>query len=312
MVCLGALTPSIAAAATVLPQPTNLAAQHVSDTAADLEWNSTGLTAGDVVQRQVNGSWQQFATGTYGFLALTNLTPGTTYTFRVFATPISTDYAASPPSAPVSFTTLSGPDTVPPSKPPTPVADEITTTVADVFWLAATDNVQVTGYDLQELIGGAWTTIRTVTASGNFQTVTGLTPATSYTFAVIAFDARGNLSPRSNPVTLTTLATTPNPSCVVQTELYNPGFTATVTITNTTPADLTGWVVHFTLPATATITNSFSGTLTRNGSVGTIVAPYYAATIGQGGQMFPGFLGSDSPFVPPSDFTLNGLPCTQG
>ncbi|HEX9336744.1 MAG TPA: fibronectin type III domain-containing protein, partial [Pseudonocardiaceae bacterium] len=159
LVCLGALTlaPAVAGADTVLlSAPTSLQVAHVSDTTADLSWFDDPLTGGDVVQREVNGSWQQYASGRWGFLPLTNLTPGTTYTFRVYSAPVDSNYTASPPSAPLSFTTLSGPDTVPPSTPPTPLTSGITTTVANVFWLAATDNVEVTGYYLQQLVGGTW------------------------------------------------------------------------------------------------------------------------------------------------------------
>ena len=46
----------------------------------------------------------------------------------------------------------------------------------------------------QQLVGGVWSTIRTVGATARFQSINGLTPATAYTFAVIAFDARGNTS----------------------------------------------------------------------------------------------------------------------
>lgn len=56
--------PAPALADTPLPTPTNLAAQHVSDTAADLSWLGSGLSAGDVVQCNVNGAWQTYATGT--------------------------------------------------------------------------------------------------------------------------------------------------------------------------------------------------------------------------------------------------------
>ena len=105
------------------------------------------------VQRNVNGAWQTYATGAFGFLALTNLTPGTTYTFRVFSPAVpGLGESASPPSAPLSFATLSGPDAVPPEKPRVPTFSSITTTMGTVFWPQTTDNVRVTGYYLQQLI----------------------------------------------------------------------------------------------------------------------------------------------------------------
>jgi hypothetical protein len=293
-----------------LPAPANVEAVHVADTSADLWWLRNGASAQDVVEREVNGVWHEYARGLYGSLALTNLTPGTTYTFRVYSIPVSgLGYTTSARSAPVSFTTLAGPDTVPPSKPQAPTFSSITTTAANVFWPEATDNVQVTGYYLQQLVGGTWNTIRTAGPAQRFQTVTGLTPATAYTYAVIAFDARGNSSVRSDPGSFTTLAATAAPTCRVQVVTYNPGFQAWVTIVNTTPAATNGWTIGFNLPATATVASRVGGVLTRSGGTGTITPAAYNAVIGPGGQAFVGFAGSAVPFTPPSDFTLNGAPC---
>jgi hypothetical protein len=294
------------------PAPTGLEVLHVADTTADMYWSSSCFSTGDVVQRLVNGSWQTYAANLCEYLPLTGLTPGTTYTFRVYSAAVpDIGYSQSPPTAPVSFTTLSGPDSVPPSTPGKPLFSGVTTTVASVFWAASTDNVQVTGYDLQELVNGAWTTIRTVDASGTSQYVSGLTPATSYTFAVIAFDARGNLSQRSAPATVTTLATTAAPSCQIQLQQYGGGsFLATATIVNTTAATINGWTLAFTLPATTSANSVFNGVLNRSGSTGTVTPAAWDATIGQGGQLYVGFMGSANPPAPPSAFTFNGSPCT--
>jgi hypothetical protein len=312
--CLTVLTlaPSPAMADTPLDPPTRLQAQHVADVSADLTWVSSGLVDQDVVQRRVNGVWQEYARVRYSAaLALTGLTPGTTYTFRVYSIPLSgMGFTTSAPTQPVSFTTLSGPDTVPPSPPPAPLFSSVTTNRANVFWGEATDNVQVTGYALQQLTGAGWTTVRTVGAGERFQGFGGLTPATSYTFAVIAYDARGNASQRSAPATVTTLATTPYPMCQAQVIQYNPGFQVTVTITNTTTAIVSGWTVGFTLATTAAAGPSFGGTLTRNGTAGTITPVVWSNQIGPGGQLFVGFGGSAVPFTPPTGFTLNGLPCS--
>jgi hypothetical protein len=314
--CLLMLTPvpAPALADTPLDPPTLFRAQHVADTSADLTWASSGLVDQDVVQRQVNGVWQEYARVRFsGMLALTGLTPATTYTFRVYSIPISgMGFTTSAPTAPVSFTTLAGPDTVAPSTPAAPLFNSVTTTRADVFWAEATDNVQVTGYHLQQLTGTGWTTVRTVGAGQRFQSFYGLTPATAYTFAVIAFDTRGNASARSAPATVTTLATTLYPLCKAQVIAYNPGFHATVTIINTTPATFSGWTVGFTIATTASTSAAFNGILTRTGTTGTITPMPWSNQIGPGGQLSVGFSGSAVPFTPPTGFTLNGLPCSTG
>ncbi|GAA1021162.1 hypothetical protein Aple_057630 [Acrocarpospora pleiomorpha] len=177
-------------------------------------------------------------------------------------------------------------------------------------WGEATDNVQVTGYHLQQLVGGSWTTIRTVAAHQRFQTVSGLTPGSAYSFAVIAFDAAGNTSVRSDPGGFTTLALTATPACRVQVITFSPGFQATVTIVNTTSAATNGWTIGFDLPATASTGGTFNGVMSRSGGSGTITPAVYNAAIAPGVQSFVGFSGSAAPFTPPSGFTLNGLPCT--
>jgi hypothetical protein len=182
-----------------------------------------------------------------------------------------------------------------------------------VYWGESTDNVQVTGYYLQQLIGGVWTTVRTVGAGDRFQNIGGLTPNTSYSFAAIAFDARGNTSPRGEAATFTTLAATAYPTCRVQIIAYNPGFQVTVTIINTTPVATNGWTIAFNLASHVTVGTAFSGTLTRTGNTATITPLAWSAVIGPGGQLFTGFSGnSPAPFSPPSGFTLNGQPCTTG
>jgi Cellulose binding domain len=307
-----ALPGSPVLAATPLPAPTNLHARHVSDTGADLDWLRDGFTATDVVQRLVNGVWQEWARTTSGFLPLTNLTPGTTYTFRVYLIPVSgLGYSTSPPSAPLSFTTLSGPDTVPPAKPIAPTFSSITTTSVNVFWPETADNVKVTGYWLQQFSGGQWSTVRTAGPGGRFQSLYGLSANTSYTFGVIAFDARGNVSARSEPGTVTTLAHTANLTCRVQLIVYNLNFTANVTVINTTPAPVSGWTIRFSLPLSTSAVSGFNGTVTRNGTDGTATPAVWFATLYPGNQVTVGFFGTSAGpvFQGPADFTAHGSPC---
>ncbi|AWS48771.1 fibronectin type III domain-containing protein [Streptosporangium sp. 'caverna'] len=73
-----------------------------------------------------------------------------------------------------------------------------TATSVTLSWSASTDNVGVTGY--QVLRNGT----AVATAPNTPYTVTGLTPATAYTFTVTARDAAGNTSAASNAVSVTT------------------------------------------------------------------------------------------------------------
>ncbi|WP_214327765.1 glycosyl hydrolase 2 galactose-binding domain-containing protein [Nonomuraea sediminis] len=90
------------------------------------------------------------------------------------------------------------PDTEKPSVPANPHATGQTSSSVSLAWDASTDNVGVTGYDVYN--GADLAT----TVTGTAATVTGLAPATPYTFTVKAHDAAGNSSDASAPVTATT------------------------------------------------------------------------------------------------------------
>ncbi|WP_443067829.1 carbohydrate binding domain-containing protein [Streptomyces sp. NBC_01351] len=98
--------------------------------------------------------------------------------------------------------TLDGPgggtDTQAPTVPTGLASTGKTSTSASLAWTASTDDVGVTAYDVYQ--GGALVT----TATGTGVTVTGLSPATSYTFTVRARDLAGNTSATSAGVPVTT------------------------------------------------------------------------------------------------------------
>jgi chitinase len=120
--------------------------------------------------------------------------------------------ATGPVGAPTGCTIEGGkcdgsPD-VPPTAPGTPRATAVTVRTATLDWTPATaGDHPVTGYEI--LSRGAVVG----TASSTSGTVTGLAPATAYTFTVRAKDTRGNTGPESPPVTVTTVdpASDPNP-----------------------------------------------------------------------------------------------------
>ncbi len=78
-------------------------------------------------------------------------------------------------------------DTQAPTVPGTPTVSEVTGTGAGVSWVASTDNVAVSGYEVA--VGS-----NIFTTSATQYSLSGLLPDTQYTVSVRAFDAAGNYS----------------------------------------------------------------------------------------------------------------------
>jgi glucose/arabinose dehydrogenase len=95
-------------------------------------------------------------------------------------------------------------DTQAPSTPGQPACSAITDTGLTLTWGASTDNVRVTAYDIYEH-GNKLSEAAGDTTSKD---LTGLTPNTTYTFAVTARDAAGNTSPATAPLNCTTKPST--------------------------------------------------------------------------------------------------------
>jgi hypothetical protein len=95
-------------------------------------------------------------------------------------------------------------DSTAPSTPTGLSASSVTQSSAKLSWTASTDNTAVSGYDVQRdgaVIAGSVT--------GTTYTDNTVQPGKSYTYAVRARDAAGNVSAYSTPVTVTTPAALP-------------------------------------------------------------------------------------------------------
>src|SRR6266540_2144213 len=131
-------------------------------------------------------------------------------------------------SAPVTVTVSNGPppDTTPPSVPTGLTASAVSSSQINLSWAASSDNVGVSGYRVFR------NGVQIATTSATSFTNTGLSPSTTYTYAVAAFDAAGNLSAQSSPASATTPAapdTTP-PTVSITAPANGAPVSATVTV----------------------------------------------------------------------------------
>jgi hypothetical protein len=97
---------------------------------------------------------------------------------------------------------LSNADTQPPSVPAGLTANAASATQVDLSWQASTDDVGVAGYTIYRN-AALLTTVSGTTLAYSDATVS---PATSYSYTVDAFDAAGNHSAQSSPAAVTTPA----------------------------------------------------------------------------------------------------------
>ncbi|MER5215580.1 cellulase family glycosylhydrolase [Streptomyces sp. NPDC002838] len=205
-----------------------------------------------------------------------------------------------------------GGDTTAPTAPGTPTAPTVTSSSVTLNWAAATDGTGVTGYDVVRVNGGT-ETVATTTA-GTSATLTGLSPSTSYTFAVYARDAAGNRSQRSGAVTVTTSAGGSSAACGVNyrvTSQWSGGFQGEIVIRNTGSTAINGWTLRWTFSDSQRITNLWGGTATQSGAEVSVTSASYTAQIPAAGSVTLGFTATRATANPsPSAFTLNGATCS--
>jgi chitodextrinase len=178
--------------------PGNLSATPISTSQINLTWNAS-MDNVSVAGYQVFRNGLQIATTTVTNFSNTGLATSTTYTYYVTAFDGSGNFSGQ--SATVSATTLLSvppPDTIPPSVPTNLSASNITSSGATISWTASTDNIAVTGY--QVFRNG----LQIATTTQVSYNDSGLSPATTYSYTVTAFDAANNISAQSGALSVTT------------------------------------------------------------------------------------------------------------
>ncbi len=238
--------------------PGNLTASNTSTTSTQLSWTASTDNVGVTAYRvYVDGNLNGTTAGLN--YTLTGLTPATTYNLQVTAVDAAGN--ESDPAA-VNVTTLSSPDTQPPSVPGNLTASNTTAVSTLLSWTASTDNVGVTGYRVY--VDG---NLDGTTTNLNYP-LTGLAPATTYNIQVTAIDAAGNESdPAATNVTTDEASTV---YCDAQGNTASEEWIQTVTIgafTNTSAsnggyADFSGQVIN----------------LSANQNYSVSLSPGYAAT----------------------------------
>ncbi|MFI5240735.1 MAG: fibronectin type III domain-containing protein [Candidatus Saccharimonadia bacterium] len=248
--------------------PTGLVLSAHTDTSITLAWTAStdnvGVAGYKVFRNgtQVGGNILGTSYSDIG------LTPNTTYTYTV----VAFDAAGNVSTTSVGSALATLPDTTPPSVPTGLAAPTKTVTTLGLTWTPSTDDVAVVGYHIYR--SGA---LLQSVVSANF-TDTGLTPNTSYSYTIAAYDGAGNLSAQSTPVAFSTLADTTPPSVPVGLATSNVASTS-LTLSWTASTDnvgVTGYKVFRNGAQVGTaVTTSYSDTGLASGTSYTYTVSAY-------------------------------------
>ncbi|MEM7262598.1 MAG: LamG-like jellyroll fold domain-containing protein, partial [Planctomycetota bacterium] len=180
--------------------PAGFAGTAVATTAIDLSWTGSTDNVEVAGYRLFRGGVEIASLpGTQTSYADQGLSPDTGYSYELTAFDTSGNESAA--SGPIVVTTLA-PDIEAPTVPAGFAAAVLSETRIDLSWTGSTDNVAVAGYRL--LRGGV-----EIASLSNVQTTyadQGLSPDTSYSYELTAFDTSGNESAAAGPVVASTLA----------------------------------------------------------------------------------------------------------
>mgnify|MGYP001600805616 FL=1 len=179
--------------------------------------NSVDTAAGTITFSQTtNGNTVFTGIGTLATIHFTARAAGTaavTFTFTLHSTTdtnvsrAGVDILASITNGSYTITQPPPPDTQAPSIPTNLTATAASATQIDLSWNTSTDTTGVAGYELLRCTGlGCTPNTRVATTAQTSYMNTNLSAATTYTYAVKAYDAAENFSTMSAPVSATTPA----------------------------------------------------------------------------------------------------------
>jgi len=180
--------------------PSNLNSPIQTNTSISLSWTAStdnvGVTEYDIFQ---GGSQVGTVNGTTTSFMVSSLTINTPYSFTVAAKDAAGNISSQSGVLNIS-TTNNIPDTQAPTAPSNLTSSNQTNNSISLNWIASTDNVGVTEYDIFQ----GNTQVGTVNGTTINYVAQNLTANTSYDFTVKAKDAAGNISTESPKFTIST------------------------------------------------------------------------------------------------------------
>jgi chitodextrinase/glycosidase len=205
-------------------RPSGVKASSVSFSTVSLVWNPSSDNKG-VVAYDVFRDGKRVGSSTTTSFTDIKLTSGTKYAYRVAARDAVGNVSSASSSISVNTATI---DIQPPTTPIDLTTTAITSDSVSLSWLPSSDNDIVKGYDVyrdDKKVGFTETTS---------YTDSGLLPASTYSYKVVALDAIPNLSAPSAPLSVTTVSSGSSdtlppsaPSSLTVAELAADSFTVT-------------------------------------------------------------------------------------
>src|SRR5256712_1131567 len=155
------------------------------------------------VQFQLDGTnlGAEVMTAPYAVSWITTLAANGSHTLRAVARDAAGNTATS--SGVTVTVSNAAPDITPPSVPTNLSASAVSSSQINLSWTASTDNVGVSGYQIYR--GASQIATTSLTSYSD----TGLSPATTYSYTVAAYDAAGNVSALSAAASAATLPPPP-------------------------------------------------------------------------------------------------------